>query len=260
MCIYTYIYTHTHTYIHTWGVQGERRGRGVMRCHIRKGWICIKSRWEKYTSWVRFEKAKSGDWRARTRGEVERTSCSTRRSEPVPLEHGCYMSGRPVWEPHPWTLEAEDLSVYIYIHMLIARQQKRGFVIQEWTNTYISTYLHTYIHTYIHTYKILQPTFHYKQTYGLMITNKRLNTYRPTALHSYIYTTLHNSPTLQPLPYLPNPTLPYTYTIPTHVQWKSKNRTWLYLKMRPPWEGWGLLENFIAPPKTCSTGRLPKQQ
>jgi len=78
-------------------------------------------------------------------------------------------------------------TIYTYTYMLVAKQQKTGFVKQRWTNThitqwhaYIPTYIPTYLHTYIPTYKILQ--------------------------------TLH-----------------------THVLMKRKNRTWLYLKMKPPW-------------------------
>ena len=76
------------------------------------------------------EKAKSGDREARTEGEVERKGCSMRRSEPVPLEHVCYTSGLPLRAPHARTLGAEDSSMYTCIYLLIARQQKRGFVIQ----------------------------------------------------------------------------------------------------------------------------------
>jgi len=39
---------------------------------------------------VRFETAKLGDQEAKTTGEVETKSCSTQRSELVPLECGCH--------------------------------------------------------------------------------------------------------------------------------------------------------------------------
>jgi len=47
--------------------------------------------------------------------EVGGKSCSRRRSEPVPLERGYYLSGLPLRAPHARTLGAEDLSIYIYL-------------------------------------------------------------------------------------------------------------------------------------------------
>jgi len=56
-----------------------------------------------------------------------------------------------------------------------------------------------------------------------MITDERQYTDKPTFLHTYIQITLHPySHTLQPLSYLANPTLPYTYILPTHVQSKKE--------------------------------------
>jgi len=80
-----------------------------------------------------------------------------RRSEPVPLERGCYTGVLPLRAPHARTLGAEDSSIYlytyIYMYNLIAKQQqKKRFIIQRWTNTRKPTYLHTYLPTYIHSY------------------------------------------------------------------------------------------------------------
>jgi len=141
--------------------------------------------------------------------------------------------------------------------MLIARQQKKGFVIQKWTNSYRYTYLHTHLHTYKHTY-IQNP-----KPYIPLQTDIQSNDYRRTPIYrqAYIPTYIHtnNTTSLQPypttpiLPCKPYPTLhlhtTHTCAIKKRVEhdciWKSS-----------------LFEKGVVycPPKTCITGRLPKQQ
>ena len=80
-----------------------------------------------YINKLLFGKAKSGisrhdmsekkqEARARTRDEVGKKSGSRRRSEPVPLDHGCYTRGLPLRAPLARTLGAEDSSLYIYMY------------------------------------------------------------------------------------------------------------------------------------------------
>jgi len=173
--------------------------------------------------------------------EVGRKSCSRRRSEPVPLERGCYMGGLPLRAPHVRTLGAEDSSIYIYLCRLCLRGNSRRKEIyntrmNKHVHTYmpeqLHTYLHTCIHTYIHTYKNMQnPT---------NSTNPTTNPTNPT------------NPTLPYIPYHTNPTLHYTYKQHTHVQEKNM----IVFNNEASFRGKGC----IGPPKTRNTGRLPKQQ
>jgi len=103
-------------------------------------------------------------------------------------------------------------------------------------------------HTTKHMYNPTSPTNYYRHT--------NLKPYNPTDIQHYIPTNLpYNSyPTLQTLPY-PTPTnLPPLHTTHPYAM-KMSNRLWSCSKL---WASWR--EEYIAPPKTCNTGRLPKQQ
>jgi len=141
------------------------------------------------------------------RVKVGRKSCSRRRSEPVPLEHGCYKSGLPLRALHALTLGAEDSSIYIYTCNLIARQrQKKTLILLGWTNTRIPIYLHAYIHTCI------PPYIHsYIHTHIQNSTNPTNPTTRPNKL----YPTLHNYSTNPNL--LPNKYYTTLHTQTTHA-------------------------------------------
>jgi len=138
--------------------------------------------------------------------------------------------------------------------MLIARQQKRGFVIQGWTNTHIPPCLHNYLHTYIPTYL---HTKSYKPYIPLQ-TDKQNNAFKrtPTYIQTYILTWLHTYNIISLLPYPTTPTIPYKPYPTLHLNTnytcaiRIKNRTGLYLKITPPWEG----RSVLPPQKTATLG------
>jgi len=128
-------------------------------------------------------------------------------------------------------------------------------------NKHIHIYMPTYLHTYLHTY-IQNPTTYIPLQTDIWIndykqTPKYIQTNNPAFLRTY-NTTQQPYPTTPTPPSKPYPTL-YLYNTHTCAI-KIKKCNMIVFEMRYPWEGWGLLENFIAPPKTCNTGRLPKQQ
>ena len=88
-----------------------------------------------------------------------------RRSEPVPLERGCYTGVLPLRAPHARTLGAEDSSIYIYTYIYVqsdceatAKEEIFNTTMNKHTQAYIPTYLPTNIHTFLHTpYTVCRP-------------------------------------------------------------------------------------------------------
>ena len=67
-----------------------------------------------YFRWKQDARKGRGETRSKEEDEVGENTCNMKRSEPVPLERGHYMSGFLPWAPLARTPGAEDSS-YIYI-------------------------------------------------------------------------------------------------------------------------------------------------